>query len=818
MNENIFLKKTLIILLLCISIIFILYKTSIEFNEISIIKHLKKEKKNSTRRLLDASKVKDICEHSNKNVYEFYYNGTEYIPDETIEFNEDKEYIQALIKIIETKKPESKDIKTYIFHILPFLILLIIAVLVPIFWIGCLCCCCCNWLCCFCCCQNKFCTNLCYLFTILFLLISMILAMIGLNKYNEVFMSLNGASCSLMKFVLELSEGQEKTELPKWDGITKIKEILTDTIESIKTSQGEILNNYTKEMNNLDNSKRDWHTELEIAYTTVNQSKLENVPIPETDREESYYASYTIQYGPYTQQNTLLYSLDQEFTTIFNYLNKIKENIKTAIEEVTVSETLINAKEQLDDILSQFDDITNSIVDPWYKYQKTGVKYGKKGCKYYFYYILVVNFLLMIFFSIIFCMKKLCIFKLILHILWMTLGLILFVIMILGSVLAILGVVGKDIISVLHYTLSEKNLSSDKPVIFSMGEGTQYINTCMNGDGNLSEAFNFDISTESLNQLVFLRDGLIESFKTFENYTESINLIGYRAMLNSYERYYFQPLYSTSPNDFSNNNLFNITYYINKLNSYTIQSGDKDNCDYINDKWSLSRTDSDYSIKINPTDGTSSLGQKCLMYIYDNWPEENVQNRYNSNNLCDDSKVDNIIQYIKMFESFRDKNKELITNINTFNDGINQNFKSLIKSINTTLNLCKDIIDPIYNIFDQLIGNSTNIFSILNCSFLSTDINVTFIEIYKGLGKDIHKFGLLVYIISVFAGFGIWGILISMNLQNILDSTKDNSNKKDFNILNKNNTEKDGLKMGKPTLPHANESNIKLILDENKNN
>ena len=161
MNENIFLKKTLIILLLCISIIFILFKTSIEFNKISIIKHLKKEKKNSTRRLLDASKVKDICENSNKNVLEFYYNGTEYIPDETIEFNEDKEYIQALIKIIETKKPESKDIKTYIFHILPFLILLIIAVLVPIFWIGCLCCCCCNWLCCFCCCQNKFCTNLC---------------------------------------------------------------------------------------------------------------------------------------------------------------------------------------------------------------------------------------------------------------------------------------------------------------------------------------------------------------------------------------------------------------------------------------------------------------------------------------------------------------------------------------------------------------------------------------------------------------------------------------------------------------------------------
>ena len=120
-----------------------------------------------------------------KNIYEYYYLGNEYDSEEKIEFNDDKEYIQALIKIIETKKPESKEIKTYIFHILPFLILLIIAILVPIFWIGCLCCCCCNWLCCCCCCQNKCCTNLCYLFTILFLLISIIFTLLLI--FNSIF-------------------------------------------------------------------------------------------------------------------------------------------------------------------------------------------------------------------------------------------------------------------------------------------------------------------------------------------------------------------------------------------------------------------------------------------------------------------------------------------------------------------------------------------------------------------------------------------------------------------------------------------------------
>ena len=33
--------------------------------------------------------------------------------------------------------------------------------------------------------------------------------MLGLNRYEDVFISLNGVTCSLMQFVLELSDGQK---------------------------------------------------------------------------------------------------------------------------------------------------------------------------------------------------------------------------------------------------------------------------------------------------------------------------------------------------------------------------------------------------------------------------------------------------------------------------------------------------------------------------------------------------------------------------------------------------------------------------------
>ena len=69
----------------------------------------------------------------------------------------------------------------------------------------------------------------------------------------------------------------------------------------------------------------------------------------------------------------------------------------------------------------------------------------------------------MIFFTINVCMNKGIIFKIIIHFLWMTLGILIIVNMLLGSILTILGVVGKDFVSVLHFIVSSDNLKSEHP-------------------------------------------------------------------------------------------------------------------------------------------------------------------------------------------------------------------------------------------------------------------------------------------------------------------------------------------------------------------
>ena len=95
---------------------------------------------------------------------------------------------------------------------------------------------------------------------------------------------------------------------------------------------------------------------------------------------------------------------------------------------------------------------------------------------------------------------------------------------------------------------------------------------------------------------------------------------------------------------------------------------------------------------------------------------------------------------------------------------------------------------------------------------------MTFTEIYIGLGKDIHNYGTLIFIIGVLEGFSIFGILIGMNLHKII---KDKKDKEKGIVISKNNinnnTEKDDSKIGKNNnAKQGNDSNLKLILNDNK--
>lgn len=106
-GKKIFDNKSRILFLICLTFSYILFKSSPKFPE---IKFRKKENR-KTRKLIDSQKVYEICKNSPKEVFNFYYNNSEFKLSEKIEYKDNEEYIQNIITMLDEKKKDNKKIK-----------------------------------------------------------------------------------------------------------------------------------------------------------------------------------------------------------------------------------------------------------------------------------------------------------------------------------------------------------------------------------------------------------------------------------------------------------------------------------------------------------------------------------------------------------------------------------------------------------------------------------------------------------------------------------------------------------------------------------
>ena len=68
-----------------------------------------------TRNLLDSEKVYNICKNSPKEVFDFYYNNSDFELSGNVNYEDDKEYIQILISMLDEKKIDKEKIKKYVY-------------------------------------------------------------------------------------------------------------------------------------------------------------------------------------------------------------------------------------------------------------------------------------------------------------------------------------------------------------------------------------------------------------------------------------------------------------------------------------------------------------------------------------------------------------------------------------------------------------------------------------------------------------------------------------------------------------------------------
>lgn len=501
---------------------------------------------------------------------------------------------------------------------------------------------------------------------------------------------INGTSCTLFKLHRTVVNGESTTVTPKWIGISTLENALSKTtniIDDVQNNVSELhkssLENKSNEFGSLLDNLSDSYNNNITKYKNDNTISIEGFTLSnpnDLDNRTFLVPNYIEKLGSYNDVDSYLSQIKGEHTLIMEpgifFINEMKSASSSLQDQSNdVKSSLETSINDLGQIQSTFDDLSSDIFDEIIKYQNYINDYSDL-CFYVltgvFMFFGVVGFLCTFFFVL--CEKCQCI-RIFLHILWNFLAFFSFILMLLGGIIGLVGIVLTDGVGVLDYVVSSDNLTPQEegisPIILS-GESLDYINTCLNGDGNLYDKFGLKDSS-NIDQLYLMNKKLTEYEILVSEYKDSYN------STNQLGEYYqeIQKDYSKTHNEVGKafENLNKITENDRFVPNESYCSNQQDNggkCYILNSSFNLSSIDKEYDNK-----DTSKYINLLIQY-----------NKENQNLL------DNLIQQQKDF-------------VNTSSDLLLQ----LKKDVNTS----KKIIEPLTNIFSEYTGNE-GINSLMNCS------------------------------------------------------------------------------------------------------
>lgn len=151
--------------------------------------------------------------------------------------------------------------------------------------------------------------------------------------------------------------------------------------------------------------------------------------------------------------------------------------------------------------------------------------YGKDGVKLCFGALALINIVLaVLMFLICMCSGKMCVnccccrcmCKFLTHILWNVLAILMIVTFLIGSIIGLLGKIGGDVMSVLSYVVSLDNFNSEEPLLINkIGSANQYLNCCMNGDGDIAGQLDISESIGSFDEIYVAQRKIDEAIDNF---------------------------------------------------------------------------------------------------------------------------------------------------------------------------------------------------------------------------------------------------------------------------------------------------------------
>ena len=364
-----------------------------------------------------------------------------------------------------------------------------------------------------------------------------------------------------MKLLEQVVDGEIKQTTPRWSGIAGINTLLTSLKNNINTSKNSASSGLTTQKGLISDRKDDFEEAMKTfdnycysggVYPNVFTHTFNGLSTTDSIYEGKKYVLDIIKSvghkedgGAYPQPS-FLYGLNYEYqevaSTTDGYIDRSERSFNDILDTNSdkVIKALDKAKKTLDDFKKPFDEINNKIGDKVADYAELIDEKGKLVVKLVFGVLMIMNIALAVFLMLIglFSMKACtnccfcrCIFKCGVHILWNVLALLMILTFLVGSILALIGRIGGDAMSLVSFILSKENFENqqDPLLLGKMGDAKKYLKICLHGDGNLESAFDLGTSLDSINNIDNVLSGLddvktrfteiksnLQAIKTFE--------------------------------------------------------------------------------------------------------------------------------------------------------------------------------------------------------------------------------------------------------------------------------------------------------------
>ena len=716
--------------------------------------------------------TKKICDSGSDKLKEYYRTGDKSkigLKDDDDEDEKTPAHVDALLDILngavgeESKNSMEDNAMTYGKHVLGSIVFLVIAFLSLIGWVVCCSCCCCNCYCCCCCTQPK-CRLPFFIITMACYALVIAVSIYGLAESNIIFVGISDTECSFLKFFNETIEGESKEKLPKWAGITGINNLLetiktkieslgTNTLTELRTQEGYIntaqtefekrlkensddvtkKGNNAKEMNDNNKYRLDITTKFKYGiYTVTGDEKKAEPP----------YSYIWLWYKEYSG------NADKSKES----MSEAQTNFETVLNSGELTQSLDEGQKEVEDIGKTIDDLKESISGMIIDYSDVINDYGKLGFKIVFSVLAVIDaaiaafMFLLCFFSGKLCNKCCCCrcaFKLAIHLLWNIFALLMFLALLIGSMFTIIGTLGKDLISVINYLVSNKNLNAESPLI--IGEEGKKINACFNGNGDILTELGFNLTElDAINKLYELYNTLDEIERNFNSLRESKLSVYYTMDDDLKQRVQYETtdfkVYLDEENLTPTSNSYELSDLISQLNVAT------------NEKWSFHCE--------KETGACKDLSD-----------DSNLNSITDTNAKSIGEKIQTIKALVKQAND--EESPAYSSNFKAKTEHLFGGYNGFLDSEITALKAFKAKIAELTDIFTEYVGTNGKAFDFVNCLFIGTNLKVILKNLHSSLGSNLYTVGICLILSGCSIAISIiFTILLIVIINKSVDANK----------------------------------------------